>query len=142
MQSYQGFYNTISNPVDSTNGMLFAPTQMVQITGVSITNQRAVGVQFWFKGSFGNNAKFVSISSDLSNKKFYFMQLTNRIYLRTDYGSANVFFGSIVSALDQNIWTYFGMSVSWVANNNMFMMWGYIVTLEINVDAKYEIKNK
>ena len=44
--------NSSGFPLDTTNGMQFSSGNSQSMTSITVTAQRAIGVQFWFKGSF------------------------------------------------------------------------------------------
>ena len=122
----QSLVNSISSPVDPTDGLLFTSGQTQSISNVKITSQRAVGVQFWFKGTFINGNRFAIVSRDSIKKSVYLERSGTDINLKTTYSSNIITFANAASLLDSSMWIYIGMSVGWMARNNDFMICGYI----------------
>ena len=64
--------NSISSPVDTTNGLSFSFGQTQTITSVLVTDEKAIGIQFWFKGSFIDGTELVALKKDSANKSTVF----------------------------------------------------------------------
>jgi cysteine-rich repeat protein len=118
--------NSIAATVDPTNGLSFSSTQTQSIQGVKVTTQRAIGVQFWFKGSFSNNQRLVSIAKSSTVFNAYFDRNANDIRLKTSHGSNTVVFSTASSSLSSSTWAFFVLNVGWIAKSNDFRMCGYI----------------
>ena len=117
----QQFTNSLSSTVDATNGLSFSLGQTQTITSIKVTNQRAIGVQFWVKGSFTNNAQIASIAKSSSDKGAYMITSANDILVKTTYSSSSVLLSNAISGLDSTNWIFIGFSVGWMGTNNDFM---------------------
>ena len=120
------FTNSLSKIVDATNGLSFNSGDVQTISNIKVTAQRAIGVQFWYKGIFTDNTQIASLAKDSSNKSVYFVRSGNDILLKSTYSGLTVTFSSAASSLDSTGWTMFGYSVGWKGVSNNFMIWGYI----------------
>ena len=114
--------NSIGATVDATEGLLFSSGDTQIIQGVSITNQRAIGVQFWFKGSFTNNQVIAAIAKSGAVKSVYMERLGANFVLKTTHSATSVTFAGANSSLNSNAWTFIGFSLGWMARGNNFMM--------------------
>ena len=95
----QQFTNSLSSTVDTTNGLSFSSGQTQTITSVKVTDQRAIGVQFWVKGSFTNNNQIASIAKSSTSKGAYVARNANDILVKTTYSSATVTFPNAIPGL-------------------------------------------
>jgi cysteine-rich repeat protein len=118
--------NSIASTVDATNGLSFSATEVQAIQGVKVTVQRAIGIQFWFKGSFSNNQVLVSLCKSASVMNMYIDRNANNIRLKTTQGATTVTFSGAISSINISGWTFIALSVGWLSRNNNFIMCGYI----------------
>lgn len=118
----QQLTNSLASTVDATNGLSFSSGQTQTITNVKVTDQRAIGVQLWVKGSFSNNAQIAAIAKSSSSKGAYVGRSANNIEVKTTYSAASVSFSNAISRLDQTNWIFIGFSVGWMGTNNDFMI--------------------
>jgi hypothetical protein len=118
--------NFIASTVDATNGMSFSATEVQAIQGVKVTAQRAIGIQFWFKGSFSNNQVLVSLRKSASVMNMYLDRNANDIRLKTAIVSTTVTFSGAITNINNSGWTFITLSVGWLARGDNFIMCGYI----------------
>ena len=64
------FDNDAGFPLDSVNGMQFSSGNSQSMTNIIVTSQRAIGVQFWFKGSFVSGMHICHIQHKTNSSKF------------------------------------------------------------------------
>ena len=95
----QQFTNSLSSTVDATNGLSFSSGQTQKITNVKVTDQRAIGVQFWIKGSFEDNIQIASIAKSPTSKGAYVKRSGNDILVKTTYSTATITFPNAASQL-------------------------------------------
>lgn len=118
----QEFTNSLASTVDATNGLSFSSGQTQTITGVSVTSQRAIGVQFWFKGTFTNSAQLAAIAKSASVKSAYIDRTSNDINVKSTHSGLSVTLSNAVTSMDSTGWIFIGFSVGWMARSNDFMM--------------------
>jgi cysteine-rich repeat protein len=130
MHNYDGhsqlMTNLINAPVDPTNGISFTIGSIQSIQWVKVTEQRAIGVQFWYKGGFESNKIIVSITKVSSVKNAYLARYGNDILLKTTHDSTTVTFTGAITSLTTSDWIFVSISVGWTARNDDFVMCAYI----------------
>jgi hypothetical protein len=118
--------NFIASTVDVTNGLSFSATEVQAIQGVIVTAQRAIGVQFWFKGSFSDTQTIASISKSGSVKNAFLDRTGTDVRLRSTQTATMVTLSNAAGSINSSMWTLVSFSVGWLARNNDFIMCAYI----------------
>jgi cysteine-rich repeat protein len=118
--------NSIASTVDVTNGLSFSATEVQAIQGVIVTVQRAIGVQFWFKGSFNDAQTIASISKSGSVKNAFLDRTGTDVRLRSTQTATMVTLSNAAGSINSSMWTLVSFSVGWLARNNDFIMCAYI----------------
>ena len=120
----QEFYNTLSAAVTPTDGLQVTSGQTHSITGVRVTDQRAIGIQMWLKGFFSNNQNIIALSKNPSTKPLILSRNNNDFKLTsTIIGTALTFsFPNAETSLSSTAWVLVGMSIGWMGRNNDFMV--------------------
>ena len=120
------FSNSLSSSLDATNGLSMSVGDIQTISNIKTTTQRAIGIQFWYKGTFTDGSQIASLSKDSINKSVYLSRSGSDILLKSTYSNLVVPFSSAASSMDSSGWIMVGLSAGWMAKNNDFMIWGYI----------------
>lgn len=119
----QSLTNTLGAVVDPINGLPIAFGDTQTIIDIKVTEQRAIGVQLWYKGYFGINAVLFALKFSSTTKVIYFETDINDIKLRNSYsGTSFVDFSNAIANLDPTKWTFIGMSIGWQGRSQAFMM--------------------
>lgn len=130
MYNYEGHSQSMSNsinaPVDPTEGVFFTSGKTQSIQWVKVTEQKAIGVQFWYKGSFEADKIIVSIAKMASIKNAYLMRDGSNALLKTSHSTVTVTFAGAIANLVTSDWIFIGLSVGWTARNDDFLMCAYI----------------
>jgi cysteine-rich repeat protein len=130
MCNYQTHSQTMTNfikaPVDPIDGVSFMPGKRQSIQWVKVTEQRAIGIQFWYKGTFNPSSNIVSITKLASIKNAYLARDSSDLVLRTTQGIPVVTFSGANGSISGSAWTFIAISVGWLARNDDFVMCGYI----------------
>ena len=122
----QSLVNTLAATVSATDGLSISGGQTQTVTGVKVTDQRAIGIQIWFKGTFTNNQIAVALSKSASVKSVYIDRNSNDLRLKTTHSGLSFTFSNAVSSMSSSGWIFMGLSVGWMARNNDFMICGYV----------------
>lgn len=126
MSSYNSqngvFANGILATVDATDGLEFASGNFQSITGLTVTAQKAIGVRFWFKGSFAADTVFLYLHNSGSGNYAAFTTSGNDIRATQIYSSSEVVFSNAKTTLSSSAWTLFGFSVGYTARNTQYML--------------------
>mmetsp|Transcript_10922 Transcript_10922/g.12274 ORF Transcript_10922/g.12274 Transcript_10922/m.12274 type:complete len:304 (-) Transcript_10922:487-1398(-) len=105
----------------SADGPVLASGQKLTLTNIKVTAMRAVGLQFWFKGSFQDNTELVKIKTPSGGKPVYLIREGSHVIIRNSYATTTI--ANLTSAndnLDSTKWTYYALNLYWVANSNDF----------------------
>jgi hypothetical protein len=118
----QALTNSNSATVDATDGLNFISGDSQTITGITVTDQLAIGLQIWFKGSFSDNDKIMGFGTVSGTPFLYFERVGNDIKVSQPFSTLEIVFSSAVTSLTSTDWTFFGLSAGWMARSNNYMV--------------------
>jgi hypothetical protein len=118
----QALTNSNSATIDVTDGINFNSGDLQTITGITVTDQRAIGVQMWFKGTFADNDKIIGFETVSGPPLVYFERVGNDIKVSQPFSDLEIVFSSAVTSVAANRWTLFGLSAGWMARSNNYMI--------------------
>ena len=118
----QALTNSISATVDAIDGLNFNSGDSQTITDITVTDQRAIGVQMWFKDSLADNDKIMGFGTVSGAPFVYFERVGNDIKVSQSFSALEIVFSSAVTSLTSTDWTFFGLSAGWMARSNNYMI--------------------
>jgi len=114
--------NSGNYQLDATNGVQLALGNKLSVTNIKVTAQRAVSVQFWFKGSFVDQAQLSGLFKSSTLKLGYFERDGANVVAKSSYSSKTVTLTNLATQASSTSWTFVGLSVGWITSSNNFVM--------------------
>lgn len=125
MEGYGGQAQWLRNQgylLDTSEGALLAVNQTLSVQNIKATIERAVGIQFWFKGSLTDTYQLVALRK---NSTVDFARITrngNDVVIRSSYTAATATLSYAASSNSPTKWTLIGLTVGWMTTADQFIL--------------------